>query len=279
MTPPTEPARQSLATGFRDVDTSGDTSACHRCLELIAGIPFFRDIKEESIRIIADTHPVRVLDAGCGAGVDLVALASALPAGSEITGLDASESLLFRAAERTDDLRDRCPLVRGDITHIPCKGGIFDACRIDRVLQHLKVPEAGIRELVRVLKPGGTLIAFDNDWDTLTISLDDQEVAGRIRRAWSDSFASGRVGRDLPGIFDAGGLTDIHAEPRVLELNDLAISRQVFDLYDLQERMIQTGLLQPGETAAIWEELIRKARKGTFTSGYTGFLVWGTKPE
>jgi len=277
MTPPPAPSRQPLAIGFRNVDTSGDTDACHRCLDLIAGIPFFRDIKEESFRIIADTNPLRVLDAGCGVGTDLVALASRLPAGSGIVGIDASESLLARAAERTKGIHGPCSLVRGDLTKIPCRDNVFDACRIDRVLQHIREPEATIRELARVLKPGGVLVAFDNDWETFSISLGDQEIAARIRRAWHDSFASGRVGKDLPSLFEACGIAAVRAEPRELVLTDLATAKQVFDLPDLLERMVRAGDLEPGETAVIWEELIRTERKGGFRAGYTGYLVRGTK--
>ena len=53
MTPPARPSRKSLATGFRNVDTSGDTDACNRCLDTIAAIPFFHEMKRDSIRIIA----------------------------------------------------------------------------------------------------------------------------------------------------------------------------------------------------------------------------------
>jgi len=271
--------RQSLATGFRNVDTSGDTDACHRCLDLITGIPFFRDIKEESFRIIADTNPSRVLDAGCGAGSDLITLASRLPSGCQIVGLDASGSLLARATERTKDCRERCSLVQGDLTKITCRDDAFDACRIDRVLQHIREPETVIRELVRIIKPGGVLVAFDNDWETFSISLGDPDITARIRRAWRDSFASGRVGRDLPEIFDGCGLAAIRAEPRELVLTDLPTAKQVFDLPDLLERMVGAGALEPGETAVIWEELIRTARKGGFRAGYTGYLVRGTKEK
>jgi len=273
-----EPPRQSLATGFRNVDTSGDTDACHRCLDLIAGIPFFRDIKVESFRIIAETRPSLLLDAGCGVGTDLLSLASTLTADSRIVGLDASEALLARAAERIRDSSGRCSLIRGDTTRIPCRDNSFDACRIDRVLQHIREPETVIRELVRVTKPGGIIVAFDNDWDTITISLDNEEIEARIRQAWLGCFASGQVGKDLAAIFKACGLTEIHAEPRTLELRDLAVAQQVFDLRDLMERMVKNGALAPPEAAAVWEELLRKSRKGTFSSGYTGYLVWGTKP-
>lgn len=277
MTPPPAPSRQSLATGFRNVDSSGDTDACHRCLELIAGIPYFREIKEESFRIIADSHPLRVLDAGCGVGTDLVALSTRLPEGCGIVGIDASESLLARAAERTTGCREWCSLVRGDITRSPFRDGAFEACRIDRVLQHIREPETVIRELARVLKPGGVLVAFDNDWETFSISLGDQEIAARIRRAWHDSFASGRIGKDLPSLFEACGITAVRAEPRELVLTDLSTAKQVFDLPDLLERMVRAGNLEPGETAVIWEELIRTERKGGFRAGYTGYLVRGTK--
>jgi ubiquinone/menaquinone biosynthesis C-methylase UbiE len=274
-----EPSRQSLATGFRSVDTSGDTHACHQCLDLITGIPFFRDVKEESFRIIASTRPSRVLDAGCGVGTDLVSLASHLPASSEITGLDTSEALLARAAERTKEIYGRCSLVRGDLAKIPFRDGAFDACRVDRVLQHLREPESAVRELVRVLRPGGTLVAFDNDWDTLAISLDNQDTAARIRLAWLESFASGRIGRDLPSLFETCGLTAVSSEPRTLELRGLPVAERVFDLRDLMERMVKSGALLPPESAAVWEELLRRSRKGTFSAGYTGYLVWGKKPE
>ncbi|PKG32764.1 methyltransferase domain-containing protein [Methanoregula sp.] len=277
MTPPAIPSRQSLATGFRNVDSSGDTDACHRCLDLIAGIPFFRDVKEESFRIIADTNPLRVLDAGCGAGADLVTLAARLSPECRLVGLDASDALLSRAAARTASCRERCFLVRGDITQNPFRSDAFDACRIDRVLQHLREPEVTIRELARVLKPGGVLVAFDNDWETFSISLGDQEIAARIRHAWHDSFASGRVGKDLPSLFETCGITAVRSEPRELVLTDLATAKQVFDLPDLLERMVRAGNLEPGETAVIWEELIRTGRKGGFSAGYTGYLVRGTK--
>ncbi|MDD5142196.1 methyltransferase domain-containing protein [Methanoregula sp.] len=272
-----EPSRQSLATGFRDVDSSGDTSACHRCLDLITGIPFFQNVKEESFRILADTNPSLVLDAGCGVGTDLVSLVSRLPAGSGIVGIDASESLLARAAERTKGIAGQSSLVRGDLAAIPCRAEVFDACRIDRVLQHIRQPVTVIRELARVMRPGGVLVAFDNDWDTFSISLGDQDLASRIGRAWLESFASGRIGRDLFSLFETCGIVAIRAEPRELVLTDLAVAKQVFDLPDLLERMVRAGELEPGETAVIWEELIRTERKGGFRAGYTGYLVRGTK--
>jgi hypothetical protein len=126
--------------------------------------------------------------------------------------------------------------------------------------------------------PGGTIVAFDNDWDTLFISLTDRETAARLTRFWSDSFASGRVGAALAGIFRDAGLTEVHAEAKSLRITGLSLAEKVFDIRMLLERMVQAGAMTSSEATEVWEELLRRATQGTFTSGYTGYLAWGRKP-
>jgi SAM-dependent methyltransferase len=274
-----EQPRESLATGFRNVDNTGDTATFSRCLALIAGIPFFRQVKEDSIRIIAAGSPHRVLDAGCGAGGDLPGLVTAVHGEGEVVGLDASSALLGQASARTSGIRDQCRLARGDILALPFRDDTFGACRIDRVLQHISDPARAVEELARVLSPGGVLVAFDNDWDTFFIDLDDMETAGRIKRSWRDSFASGRVGRDLGRIFDSAGLTGISVEPRELVLTDYPLAEQIFDLTHLIDRMVRSKVMTAGEAAATREEIRQRAGSGTFRAGYTGYLVQAIKEK
>jgi SAM-dependent methyltransferase len=156
---------------------------------------------------------------------------------------------------------------------------VFSACRIDRVLQHIPDPGRVIRELVRVLEFGGTLVAFDNDWDTLSVGTSDSDASARLTRFWSDSFASGRIGKDLAGIFRDAGLSDICAEPKTLMLTDLSLAEKVFDLPALLGRMKLAGIFSDSDIAAINNDLSCQAGAGTFTSGYTGWFVRGRKPE
>jgi SAM-dependent methyltransferase len=275
---PRDPPEQYLATGFRDVDGSGDAEAYRRCLDCIAGIPFFHAVKVDSIRIVTEAGPRRVLDAGCGSGVDLISLATALPAECGIVGLDASRSLLRRAAEHTCGCRNRCSLVRGDLLEIPFRDGSFDAARIDRVLQHIREPGRVVREMARILSPGGTLVAFDNDWDTFRIGLDDPDLALRLTRFFRDSLASPRVGYGMEELFRASGLEEIRAEPRTLVLTDLPTARQLFDLSALIDRTVATGVLSPEEAVDVGLELGRRAEEEMFSARYTGYLVSGKKP-
>ena len=75
------------------------------------------------------------------------------------------------------------------------------------------------------------------------------------------------------------GLSDICAEPKTLTLTDLSLAENVFDLPALLGRMKQAGIFSDGDIAAINNDLSCRARAGTFTSGYSGYLVRGRTPE
>jgi demethylmenaquinone methyltransferase / 2-methoxy-6-polyprenyl-1,4-benzoquinol methylase len=92
----------------------------------------------------------RVLDACCGTG-DL-ALA-AVEAGGRVTGLDFSERMLERAARKSE----RVEWVRGDLLALPFEDESFEAATVGFGIRNVEDLESGLRELARVLAPGGRL--------------------------------------------------------------------------------------------------------------------------
>jgi len=92
----------------------------------------------------------RVLEVGCGAGH----LLERLPAGRAV-GLDLAESLLARAARR---LGRRAALAQGDAGALPFATGAFDRVYCSEVLEHIVDPAAAVREIGRVLRPGGVAV-------------------------------------------------------------------------------------------------------------------------
>jgi demethylmenaquinone methyltransferase/2-methoxy-6-polyprenyl-1,4-benzoquinol methylase len=92
----------------------------------------------------------RVLDACCGTG-DL-ALAD-LQAGGRVTGLDFSERMLERARGKSSEVE----WVQGDALALPFADGSFDGATVGFGARNLDDLEAGLRELRRVLRPGGRL--------------------------------------------------------------------------------------------------------------------------
>ncbi|HEY8301044.1 MAG TPA: class I SAM-dependent methyltransferase [Jatrophihabitans sp.] len=98
----------------------------------------------------------RALDFGCGAGRLTIALADHV---AEPVGVDIAEPMLAKAREL--DATGRCRFVRNDSTNLAqFDGASFDVVMSSLVLQHLPPPLARgyLRELVRVLRPGGALV-------------------------------------------------------------------------------------------------------------------------
>ena len=97
----------------------------------------------------------RVLDAACGTG-DL-AIAGLRAGAGKVTGLDFSERMLERARRKDA----RIDWVRGDMLALPFADGTFDAATVGFGVRNVADLEAGLRELRRVLKPGGRLAILE----------------------------------------------------------------------------------------------------------------------
>lgn len=107
----------------------------------------------------------RILDAGCGNGRYTHFLLKQADADALITGFDYSQQMLRRARERLQN--ERATHVAADLTRLPYADRSFDACVCGWVLEHLPDPRMGLKELARVLQPGGKLLLLCTE-DTLT---------------------------------------------------------------------------------------------------------------
>jgi ubiquinone/menaquinone biosynthesis C-methylase UbiE len=150
------------------------------CLTLIDSLPFFAECKRESYDLLAAGPGSRLLEVGCGLGDDAATLAKRVAPGGSVVAVDGSQAMVDAARQRHGDIAG-LSFENADATQLPYEDATFDGCRIDRVLQHIADPAAAIREMVRVLRPGGVLVAFDNDWETMTTLVSsDLGVADRV---------------------------------------------------------------------------------------------------
>jgi len=102
---------------------------------------------------------LRALDCGVGTGALSCALARVLPASFELDAIDISPRMLERAGDRLGDAGLEASLRQGDVRDLPYDTGLFDLAMTGHVLEHLPDPRVALREMARVLKPGGLLIA------------------------------------------------------------------------------------------------------------------------
>ncbi len=96
----------------------------------------------------------QVLDLCCGTGDIALAFAHA---GADVTGADFTEEMLRVAEARTQAVR----WVRADALRLPFPDNSFDVVSVGYGLRNLADIERGLREILRVLKPGGKFLSLD----------------------------------------------------------------------------------------------------------------------
>jgi ubiquinone/menaquinone biosynthesis C-methylase UbiE len=126
--------------------------------------------------------------------------------------------------------------------------GTFDVCRTERVLRYLDRPQAALAEMARVTRPGGSVLAFDFDSDMTIVDAPDPELPLRIARVLDAAVPHPWIGRQLFGLFQRAGLSEVRVIPHA-------------------------------EVATWWAGLERAAEAGAFFAASLGFIAAGRKHQ
>ncbi|MTV83071.1 demethylmenaquinone methyltransferase [Secundilactobacillus folii] len=109
-----------------------------------------------------------VLDVCCGTGDWTISLAKAVGPSGHVTGLDFSENMLSIARQKISEagLQDRVTLVHGDAMSLPYQDNKFDVATIGFGLRNVPDANQVLREMQRVLRPGGQLACLETSKPT-----------------------------------------------------------------------------------------------------------------
>jgi len=102
---------------------------------------------------------VRILDVACGTG-DL-SLTLSEGSGAQIVGLDFCRPMLDIAASKSLKRGAHIPFIEGDALALPFRDHSFDGVTIAFGLRNLASVESGLRELLRVVRPGGKVAVLE----------------------------------------------------------------------------------------------------------------------
>lgn len=231
-----------------------------------------------------------VLDVGCGLGHWGRLVAKFLPKDAKLTGIDREEKWIQGAAERVKDEPGMFTYQIGSAEEIPFEDNSFDLVTCQTVLLHVKDANVAVKEMLRVLKPGGLIacvepnnIANELLFDSCSVDDKVEEIARSVkfhllceRGAEKQGLGFGSVGDRLPRIFNQFGLKEIKVflsdkasamQPPYECHEQMAYVQQMKEWYD-QELFIwtrdetKTYYLAGGGTAVefdeMWEYLKRR---------------------
>lgn len=152
---PISPESKSPIT---DVRSFWDSHPCEGDWDSPEGLIHFRYLREPYLpKIIDENVPsgCKVLEVGCGQGVDLVMLARR---SKQVTAIDLTPAAVARSKKLLKHFNLNGEVLQGNAEHLDFKDNSFDVVYSYGVLHHTDGTQAAIEEVYRVLKPGGKAV-------------------------------------------------------------------------------------------------------------------------
>lgn len=196
------------AVGYTDVDGAGVGDVLLRLMDATAAWPEVVDLRTWSGEALRGADGV--LDVGCGLAEVLIDLAADEPSG-RFVGVDVSDDMLGVARDRVAEASVDVELRNADGTALPFDDGTFGAVRSERVMQWLDDPVEVVTEMMRVTRPGGSLVLIDTDWRTLWSNVADQALEEEVRSHMQESWPQPAAGGFLTSYARTAGLVDVEA--------------------------------------------------------------------
>jgi len=172
------------------------------------------------------TDGMTVLDLGCGPGLIACSMAAEFPS-SSIVGVEISETLRARAEETGVHLElNNVRFVQGDVYDLPFEDGMFDFVHARLLFQHLRDPLSVLKQVSRVLKPGGKICVMDVDDRFLLLSPEPSLFEDFRRAAVAAQQAEGgnrQVGGQLHELLKAEGFHNVETLVHVIRTQDCGV--------------------------------------------------------
>jgi ubiquinone/menaquinone biosynthesis C-methylase UbiE len=152
-----------------------------------------------------------LLDVGCGPGTLTVDLGRRVP-GGRVVGIDRSREVVARAAAYAASSGAEVEFATGDVYSLAFPNASFDVVHAHQVLQHLTDPVRALREMRRVLKPGGVVAVRDSDYSCFSWAPLDPRLdrwLASYRAVARHNGAEPDAGRFLKGWVRAAGFRSL----------------------------------------------------------------------
>ena len=222
----------------------------------------------------------KVLDVGCGSGIDTIALSKLVGSNGEVFGVDYDNAMIAEAEKyaEKEGVSTRVKYKLADAASLPFDEGFFDSCRSERLFQHLPNTMLALREMTRVTKIGGTVVVLDTDWGTLSLDTGEVDIERRLWRFHTEQMLNnGYAGRQLYRLFKEQGLRYVFFEVFPLVVTSYAFFRQIIVADKLEEVALAKNIVTEDELRRFQKDSEHMDANSTFFSSGCMMLVSGQK--
>jgi ubiquinone/menaquinone biosynthesis C-methylase UbiE len=147
------------------------------------------------------------VDIGSGTGTMTRRLARLVGPTGRAVGIEPNAEMRRVAEERAAADGVAVSFVEGLATELPLPDASVDVVWCERVLQHVPDAEAAVREMARVLRPGGRALVLDSDHESRVESDIDPTTGRAMLEAFMAQIANPRAARNIPRQAMTAGLT------------------------------------------------------------------------
>jgi len=246
-------------------------------LEERSRTPDLQVVNQKLCETVAAKPGEHLLEVGSGSGILCRMLAPQLQPGGRMVGVDISPEMTTEARKYalTDGINSELTYETCEAESLPYPKASFDAAIAARLLLHVADPDMVIREMKRVVKPGGRIIVMDWDFDTVTVDHPDRELTRRLLH-WRNDHHGGNnwSGRQLWRRMRAAGFQNLSVKPWISvahgETDGLTHS-----LWRAAQVACEAGAISPIEQEEWVNELKSRIQAGTFFASIVYFIVMG----
>jgi ubiquinone/menaquinone biosynthesis C-methylase UbiE len=171
-------------------------------------------VAEAQLRGAGLAPGMTALDVGCGSGA-VTRVMSGIIGGPGAMGLDASVDRIDLARKLAAEKGSSARFVQGQADALPFPDGSFDFAWSRFLFEYLDSPQAVLREMQRVVRPGGVVVVADLDHQLQTFQPLSEELGAQLGEALEWLRAHGfdpDVGRKLHPWFHAAGFEEVRVQ-------------------------------------------------------------------
>ena len=216
-----------------------------------------------------------VMDYGCGPGWLAIEIARRVGASGRVHAVDLNAEFLKRAERNAaaEGLRERITFQRLRDERVALGDRLLDRVVTKNVLEYVTDLDETLRELRRVLRPGGLLHVIDSDWGMLAVEPLGAERISELFAAASVAYRYPLIGRQLYGALRKAGFADVRVQ--VLAGTD---TRGHFApiVFNMASYARISGRLEPLKIDRLVADLKSAIEAGDYLLVLPQFLVTGT---